>query len=91
MECALHNLYRKFGNSGYSSVYQKLWKPLNSVNPTIVDNKVFAEKLSNGKTAENDRRNDRNLLILVLKDTWHYEKDWENTHIFVWLLFSFWG
>ena len=31
--------------------------------------KEFAEKLSNGKTAENDRRNDRNLLILVLKDT----------------------
>ena len=31
--------------------------------------KVFAEKLNNGKTVENDRRNDCNVLILVLKDT----------------------
>ena len=45
--------------------------------------KVFAEKLGNGKTIENDRRNDLNWLILVLKDTWHYEKDWDNAHIFV--------
>ena len=49
------------------------------------------EQLCNGKTVKNDRRNDCNWLILVLKDTWHYEKDWENTHIFVKMLFSFWG
>ena len=37
------------------------------------DSNIFAEKLSNGKTVEKDRRNDRNWLILVLKDNWHYE------------------
>ena len=44
-----------------------------------------------GKTVKSDRRNDRNWLILGLKDTWHYEKNWETTHIFVNLLFSFWS
>ena len=37
--------------------------------------KDITEKLKNGKTGKNDRKNVQKLLILVLKYTWHYEKD----------------
>ena len=37
--------------------------------------KVRTEKLKNGKTARNDRRNGCNSQGLALKDTSHYEKD----------------
>ena len=38
---------------------------------------------------KNDRINDCKWLILALKDTWHYEKYWENTLIIVQLVFLF--
>ena len=54
-------------------------------------NKVCTVKLKNGKMDKNDRINDCKWLILALKDTWHYEKYWENTLIIVQLVFLFWG
>ena len=49
--------------------------------------KDITEKPCNGKTVKNDRRNYCYQLIL---DTWQNENDWENTHIFVMILISFW-
>ena len=40
---------------------------------------------------KNDRKNDPNWLILVLNDTWHYEKDCKNTYIFEQSLYFSWG
>ena len=51
--------------------------------------KDWTEKLKNGKMVKNDRINDCKWLILALKDTWHYEKYWENTLIIVQLVFLF--
>ena len=55
--------------------------------------KVITEKLSNGETEtdKNDRKNDQNWLILVLNDSWHYEKDCKNTSRFDQLLYFSWG
>ena len=38
---------------------------------------------------KNDRRNYFTYVILVLKDTCYFEKDWENALIIVKLFFSF--
>ena len=53
--------------------------------------KVITEKLKNGKTCKTDRKNDRNWLILVLNDTWLYEKDHKNTFVFEQLMYFYWG
>ena len=75
-------------------VFMKGWieftpKKITIFNPTSYKDKT--EKPCTGKTVKNDRRNDCNWLILALKDTWHYEKDWKSTHKFVKMLFYFWG
>ena len=80
----------------------KVWMKLNNflLNKIFVpililffgsDLKDKTEKPCTGKTVKNDRRNYCNWLILALKDTWHYEKDWESSHKFVKMLFYFWG
>ena len=53
--------------------------------------KVCTVKLKDGKMVINDRINDCRWHILVWKDTWHYEKYWENTLIIVQFVFLFWG
>ena len=81
-------------NVGYDEVSRSPYlgfKNFCQITKYILVNKVKTEKPCNGKTIKNGRRNDCNWLILVLKDTWHYERDWENAHIYVKMLFSFWG
>ena len=47
-------------------------KGISSVYVYLNRNKVIYKKLSIGKTVINERRNDRNWFILVLKGTWQF-------------------